>query len=84
MSTLWITRNRHSIAAIVIPVHQASSSPAEDTIFWIVERDRTPNIVPSILPTPPVSIVPPMIEEAMASISMPAALVTAPEPQWRR
>lgn len=33
MTTLWITRNKHSIAAMVIPVHHASSSPAEDTIF---------------------------------------------------
>lgn len=31
--TLCIIRNRHSIAAMVIPIHQGSSSPAEETMF---------------------------------------------------
>ena len=38
------------------------------------------NNVPMMLPTPPVSIVPPMIDEAMAFISIPIAWLAAPEP----
>ena len=80
MITLCIKRNKHSIAAIVIPVHQAWSKPADETMFWIVLSERTPNNVPIIFPTPPVSIVPPMIDEAMAFISIPIAWLAAPEP----
>ena len=48
-------------------------------MFWMVPSDSTPKNVPMMLPTPPESIVPPMMEAAMAFISMPSALVTAPE-----
>ena len=74
-----MTRNRQIIAATVILAHHASVKPAEETMFWMVPRDRTPKNVPMMLPTPPESIVPPMMDAAMAFISMPSALVTAPE-----
>ena len=61
------------IAATVMFVHHASSSPSEDTMFLIVLSERTPNSVPIMLPEPPVSIVPPIIDEAMAFISAPLA-----------
>ena len=80
MITLCNTRNKQSIPAIVIPVHHASSSPADVTMFWIVESESTPKNVPMILPTPPVSIVPPMMDDAMAFISIPLALVAEPLP----
>ena len=44
----------------------------------------TPKKVPMMLPTPPVSRVPPMMEEAMAFISSPAPLATSPLPTWRK
>ena len=72
--TLWTTKKMQSIAAIVIPVHHAWSSPADDTIFWIVLSDRTPKKVPIIFPTPPVSSVPPIMEEAIAFISISFAI----------
>ena len=81
---LWMTRNKHIIAATVIFVHHASSRPSEETIFLIVLRDRTPKSVPMILPTPPVSIVPPMMEDAMAFISAPLACDGEPEPTCRK
>lgn len=42
ITMLWMIRKMHSMAAMVIPVHQASSNPAEDTMFCIVLRDSTP------------------------------------------
>ena len=42
-------------------------------MFWMVLKDNTPKKVPIILPTPPVNIVPPIMEEAMAFISIPLA-----------
>ena len=70
--------------AIVMPVHHAWSRPADETMFWMVPREKTPNNVPMMFPTPPVSIVPPMMEEAMAFISMPMAWLAAPDPTWRK
>ena len=55
--------------ATVMFVHHASSRPREETMFLIVASESTPKNVPAMFPTPPVSIVPPMIEEAMAFIS---------------
>ncbi len=49
-TTLWITRNRQIIAATVMFVHHASSSPREETIFFIVLSEMTPNSVPMMLP----------------------------------
>ena len=84
MITLWMIRNKQSIAAIVIPVHHASSRPAELTMFWIVESERTPNNVPMMLPTTPESILPPMIDDAMAIISIPVACEGDPDPMCRK
>ena len=47
---LWMTRNRQIIAATVILAHHASEKPAEETMFWMVPRDRTPKNVPMMLP----------------------------------
>ena len=55
--------------ATVMFVHQASSSPSEETMFLIVASESTPKNVPAMFPTPPVSIVPPIIEDAIAFIS---------------
>ena len=55
--------------ATVMFVHHASSRPRDATMFLIVASERTPKKVPAMLPTPPVSMVPPMMEEAMAFIS---------------
>mgnify|MGYP001001649859 FL=1 len=79
-TTLWITRNRQIIAATVMFVHHASSSPREETIFFIVLSEITPNSVPIMLPEPPESIVPPMMDEAIAFISAPLAWEGEPEP----
>ena len=68
----------------MIFVHHASSKPREETIFLIVLSDRTPKNVPMMLPTPPVSIVPPMMEAAMAFISAPLACDGEPEPTCRK
>ena len=66
--------------ATVILVHQASSSPSEETMFFMVLRLSTPKNVPMMFPTPPVSIVPPTMEDAMAFISAPSACEGEPEP----
>ena len=57
-----------SIPPTVMFVHHASSRPREVTTFLIVESERTPKSVPTILPTPPDSNVPPMIDEAIANV----------------
>ncbi len=46
--------------------------------------NRAQKNVPIILPTPPVSIVPPIIDEAMAFISAPLAWDGEPEPTCRK
>ena len=43
-------------------------------------QESTPNRVPMTFPTPPVNIVPPMMEEAMAFISIPLAWDAEPDP----
>ena len=72
------------MTATVIPLHQAWSKPALATMFLIVLSESTPKKVPMMLPTPPVSIVPPMMEEAIAFISAPAAWEAEPLPTWRK
>ena len=60
--------------------HQGWLSPLATTIFLIETRIMVPKKVPMGSPTPPVRRVPPMMEEAMAFISIPAALVAFPAP----
>ena len=50
----------------------------------MVLKESTPKSVPMIFPTPPVSMVPPMIEDAMAFISIPMAWEAEPDPTWRK
>ena len=66
--------------ATVMLVHHASSSPREETMFLMVLRLSTPKNVPAMFPTPPVSSVPPMMEDAIAFISAPSACEGEPEP----
>lgn len=77
-STDWSTIKKQSNAAIVILVHQDDRVPWNVINASIVALIRTPNSVPKTLPTPPVSSVPPMTEEAIASISKPFACSTNP------
>ena len=60
--------------------HHGSFSPLATTIFLMVVSVMVPKKVPATLPTPPVRSVPPMMEDAMAFISIPAAFVAFPAP----
>lgn len=65
--------NMHSSAPTTIFVHHAESVPWNVMNVRIIPWINTPKIVPGINATPPVKSVPPITEEAMASISMPMA-----------
>ena len=75
---------KHKSAAIVIRVHQEESVPWKVINASIVALIRTPNRVPNTLPTPPVKSVPPITEEAIASISKPFACSTKPPSVFRQ
>ena len=70
---LWRTIKKHSRAAVSTLGQEEASLPLNWTMEAMVPLMSTPNRVPITLPTPPVSRVPPMTEEAMASISRPVA-----------
>ena len=63
--------NTQSKAPTTIFVHQADSVPWKLMNVRMTPWIRTPTSAPGMKPTPPVSNVPPMTEDAMASISMP-------------
>ena len=79
-TTLCKRIKKQSMPPVVILCHQGSFKPLDTTIFLMVVRVMVPKKVPMTLPTPPVRRVPPMMEEAIAFISMPAALVALPAP----
>jgi len=68
----------------VIRVHQEDNVPWKVINASMVALIMTPNRVPTTLPTPPVSSVPPITEEAMASISKPLACSTNPPSVFRQ
>ena len=76
--TLCKRIKKQSIRPVVIFCHQGCVKPDVITIVVIVLSDITPKSVPIKLPTPPVSRVPPIMEEAIASISAPSALEALP------
>ena len=58
---------------------ELTSLPLVLTRIEIVPLIKVPKKVPNTLPTPPVSSVPPMIEDEMASISNPNACLGLPD-----
>ena len=72
------TIKKQSNAAIVIRVHHDDNVPWNVMNASIVALINTPNNVPITLPTPPVSNVPPITDDAIASISKPFACSTKP------
>ena len=79
-TTLCSRIKKHSMAPVVMLCHQGSRRPEVVTMDLLVLRVSTPKKVPITLPTPPVSSVPPMMEEAMAFISAAVAFVALPAP----
>ena len=77
---LWSRMKKQSMAPVVMLCHQGSLSPDVVTMDLMVVRVSTPKKVPMTLPTPPVSRVPPIMEDAMAFISDAVALVAFPAP----
>jgi len=77
-TTLCRMMKKPSMAPLAISCHQESLRGLRPMIFWIVARISTPKRVPNTLPTPPVSSVPPMMEAAMASISLRMATLALP------
>ena len=74
-TTLCSRMKKPSSAPLAISCHQLSFRPLRGMIFWMVARIMTPKKVPITLPTPPVSSVPPIMEAAMASISLRKAML---------
>ena len=71
---------KHNIPPVVMLCHQGLLRALDTIIFLIVVSISVPKSVPITFPTPPVKSVPPMMEEAIAFISMPAAFVALPAP----
>ena len=64
---------------MVILTHQEESVPWKVIKDSMVPLIKTPKRLPITFPTPPVRRVPPITEDAMASISNPLACSTKPE-----
>ena len=64
--------------------HELASLPLVFTRLEMVPLISTPKNEPNTLPTPPVSRVPPITQEAMASISKPVAWLTLPDMVFRQ
>ena len=75
---------KHNKIAVTIFAQELTSLPLDLTNVEIVPLISTPNSVPIILPTPPVSSVPPITAEEMASISKPVACVVVPHMVFRQ
>ena len=75
---------KQSSADIAILDHDERSFPFVFTSVSIVPLISTPNNVPITFPTPPVRSVPPITDEAMASISMNFACATNPHILFRQ
>ena len=78
------TMKKQSSAATAMLDHELSSLPFVFTSVEIVPLISTPKKEPMTFPTPPVNNVPPITEEAMASISSPSACCTFPDIAFRQ
>ena len=67
-----------------ILAHQLESVPWKRIKLSIVALIKTPKKVPTTVPTPPVSIVPPITADEIAPISNPRACSTKPEVVFRQ
>lgn len=70
------TIKKHNRAAVRMFGQALANLPLVWTMLEIVPLIRTPKKEPITLPTPPVSNVPPITEDAIASISKPVACAT--------
>ena len=75
---------KHSSTAVMMFAQDATSLPLNLTREEMVPLIKTPNRVHTTLPTPPVSRVPPITAEEMASISRPVAWVGVPHMVFRQ
>ena len=78
------TMKKQSNADSTIRTHQLDNVPCVVIRLEIVPLINTPNTVPNGVPTPPLSSVPPMTAEEMASISIPFACSTKPEQLFKQ
>ena len=83
-NTLCSMIKKHRSAAVAIFAQLESSLPFVLTRVVIVPVLITPKKDPMTLPTPPVRSVPPITEDAMASISNPEACCTEPDIVFRQ
>ena len=63
--------NRSSSRPTAMRSHHEFSRPSKRRAVWIVPKINTPSSVPNIYPIPPLSNVPPMTTQAIASSSLP-------------
>ena len=75
---------KHKSIAVIIFAHELTSFPFDFTSVEIVPLISTPTSEPSTFPTPPVSSVPPITEDEIASISKPDACVVVPHMVFRQ
>ena len=78
INTLCNTMKKHKSAERTILFHHEESVPLQRIKVSIVALINTPKNEPTTVPTPPVSKVPPITAEEIASISKPRACSTNP------